>query len=135
MGIPDIQKSGVLTRSEKLIAHELIKLSVNDKTTTYKELREVLKETYGIAISVRGFGAPLGNIIQLCVKLNLPLLSVRIVYSGIRSKNKVASGFYYQACHLIPEYSNLHKHCIFKLKKRKLSPRIFFGNFKDFIYL
>lgn len=73
---------------------------------TYKGVAEELSKRLGRTVNpYRNLTKPLGNVMELCYNMGLPLITVMVRHSG--GKETVGEGFYKLACDLRPEYKNL----------------------------
>lgn len=77
---------------------------------TYQEAAEELTKRLGRKIRAHGqLGAPLDTIARACAKLQLPLITVRVVNSNPSRNKRTGDGFYEIACELKPEYQKYEK--------------------------
>lgn len=80
---------------------------------TYKEVAIELSKRLGRPVNAHlNLTHPLGNVMELCFDLNLPLITAIVFRGG--TKENVGDGFYKLACELKPQYKAIEPYQAWK---------------------
>lgn len=84
----------------------LAKVEEHGYKWTYKEVAIELSKRLGRPVNAHlNLTRPLGNVMELCFDLNLPLITAIVFRGG--TKENVGDGFYKLACELKPQYKTI----------------------------
>lgn len=110
----------MLNYLEKELAVILIENVENKQMNlTYKEAAEELGKRINQTVNPHfGLRKPLEMIARVCVELDLPIITVRVVRASGTSRKMAGEGFYKIACELKPMYKTMSDEEVWNLEKK-----------------